>query len=695
MSGTQVSSFYPVNQLLQDNAQQITNYYAPKRNELLIQKGQQEVNAQEMEFASRAALGLLNLPDEAAMAAAYPGVVAEGQRYGFLKNAPAAFPGKARLQQIASFGISAKDQYALQGAAAAADAYGQSTGITGARGSGTTAAPGGGAATALAIPARGTGGPGAGATVPTEWLPYFYEASRETGIPVEMLIAQARQESSFNPNARGRAGEIGMFQIMPSTAQSPGFGLTGVDPASITGPENVRNNILFGARYLRARGGAGDPNNPAWQANALRSYNAGGDPNYVANVNRYRPGMSPSDPAAAVTTYTPGDATQPGRVQVAAVTPTTATDATTAPPAATTAGPAQPAATTTAQGATTAQQPPAAATAGLPVLDENFLSARDREQLRPLLEQARRGVIPLKQVQDEAQQRAQFNVQRQKDAATAAGQEEDRQIKREAAKREQAKFDAAQVKAGRAYPGDSPDAADMNILLEGTKPGGDPSTPEYANAYARQRTQKTDSGVSYERDMSMFTAPTWKPPGGGQGGRGYGDKPQTVGPDPEKLRQAEIQSAGLLHSLEAFRKASKDASTWERTQTVAGQPTPLSTAWTNAALLAKGEALFQLGVLSGPDLDILRRALADPSTFGGWMASNDTIDKQIDLLEGVINAGLERHRNYGKPPATAGSGASGASTAAPPLEQRKVGAVYQTPKGPMKWTGTGWLPAGE
>jgi hypothetical protein len=31
--------------------------------------------------------------------------------------------------------------------------------------------------------------------------------------------------------------------------------------------------------------------------------------------------------------------------------------------------------------------------------------------------------------------------------------------------------------------------------------------------------------------------------------------------------------------------------------------------------------------------------------------------------------------------------------AAPPANQRKPNTVYQTPKGPMKWTGTGWLPA--
>ena len=28
----------------------------------------------------------------------------------------------------------------------------------------------------------------------------------------------------------------------------------------------------------------------------------------------------------------------------------------------------------------------------------------------------------------------------------------------------------------------------------------------------------------------------------------------------------------------------------------------------------------------------------------------------------------------------------------PPVDQRQANRTYMTPKGPMKWTGTGWLP---
>jgi soluble lytic murein transglycosylase-like protein len=117
-------------------------------------------------------------------------------------------------------------------------------------------------------------------------------ASKETGIPADLLRAQITQESKFNPNAVGKAGEIGLTQVLPSTAKKPGFGMAGVDPETLRDPEQ---NILFGAKYLAARGqaaGVKDWNNPEEVAKGLRAYNGGGDPNYVENVYRHM-GMAP------------------------------------------------------------------------------------------------------------------------------------------------------------------------------------------------------------------------------------------------------------------------------------------------------------------------------------------------------------------------------------------------------------------
>jgi soluble lytic murein transglycosylase-like protein/antitoxin (DNA-binding transcriptional repressor) of toxin-antitoxin stability system len=300
--GESVSSFLAPNQLFDmERLRQAPQLAEDAHLNALMQRQQyqQQMGDADTETAARIAGTLLTnykTPEE--RAAAYPSLISQAQANGRLKNAPAEYPGDEQAKAIWGMGTSSEKLLERQ--------LNRDTNRALIGGDGTSppagAAPGS-AVPAMPIPARGTGGPGATAAMPPEYLEHFRRASAETGIPMDVLIAQARQESSFNPNARGAAGEIGIFQIKPSTAQQPGFGMTGVDPGTLSDPGA---NIMFGARYLRARMGQGDPNNPADQARALAAYNGGGDPNYVANVNRYRPGMSPTDPAAAITTYTPG-----------------------------------------------------------------------------------------------------------------------------------------------------------------------------------------------------------------------------------------------------------------------------------------------------------------------------------------------------------------------------------------------------
>jgi soluble lytic murein transglycosylase-like protein len=123
--------------------------------------------------------------------------------------------------------------------------------------------------------------------VPPDLLPIYAAASERTGIPIEALIAQGKQESNFNADAVGRAGEIGLHQIKPSTAAAPGYGVKPIDPATLKDPAV---NINFAADYMAARAGHPNFNDPAAVDAALRKYNSGGDPNYVANVRRYMVG---------------------------------------------------------------------------------------------------------------------------------------------------------------------------------------------------------------------------------------------------------------------------------------------------------------------------------------------------------------------------------------------------------------------
>ena len=156
--------------------------------------------------------------------------------------------------------------------------------LGGGGGEAAPAAPG--AVQQQALPPLPRGGGGAPSP---DVLAAVQEASQETGIPAQVLLAQIRQESNFNPTARGRAGEIGLGQIMPATARQPGFGVQPVDPASLDDP---RTNVRFQAQYLGGRGraaGVTDWNDPAQVDRALAAYNGGGDPNYVQNVRRHLP----------------------------------------------------------------------------------------------------------------------------------------------------------------------------------------------------------------------------------------------------------------------------------------------------------------------------------------------------------------------------------------------------------------------
>ncbi len=136
----------------------------------------------------------------------------------------------------------------------------------------------------------------AGADQPSPFEDAFASASASTGVPVAVLKAMARQESGLNPNAVGKNGEIGLIQVKPSTARDPGFGVAGVDPATLSDP---KSNTMFGAQYLAARAkaaGVTDWNDRQQLAKALMAYNGGGDPNYAANVARYLPGGIPLNP---------------------------------------------------------------------------------------------------------------------------------------------------------------------------------------------------------------------------------------------------------------------------------------------------------------------------------------------------------------------------------------------------------------
>ena len=65
-------------------------------------------------------------------------------------------------------------------------------------------------------------------------------AAIRAGVDPALALAVARRESSLNPLAIGKSGEIGLFQLMPSTAADLGVN-----------PWDTAQNIAGGVSYLR------------------------------------------------------------------------------------------------------------------------------------------------------------------------------------------------------------------------------------------------------------------------------------------------------------------------------------------------------------------------------------------------------------------------------------------------------------
>jgi soluble lytic murein transglycosylase-like protein len=79
---------------------------------------------------------------------------------------------------------------------------------------------------------------------PTHYRVLIAKEAAEQGLAPAIAEAVTGVESGFNPNAAGAAGEVGLMQILPSTARMLGFVGSNADLAV---PET---NIHFGVTYL-------------------------------------------------------------------------------------------------------------------------------------------------------------------------------------------------------------------------------------------------------------------------------------------------------------------------------------------------------------------------------------------------------------------------------------------------------------
>lgn len=94
----------------------------------------------------------------------------------------------------------------------------------------------------------------------------FTAAAKQAGLPEELLLGVAKQESRFTPAVRSPVGATGLMQLMPATAAELAGG-----PVPETVLEDPAENALLGGRYLARM-------LRQWNGNpllAVASYNAG------------------------------------------------------------------------------------------------------------------------------------------------------------------------------------------------------------------------------------------------------------------------------------------------------------------------------------------------------------------------------------------------------------------------------------
>lgn len=226
------------------------------------------------------------------------------------------------------------------------------------------------------------------------------------------------------------------------------------------------------------------------------------------------------------------------------------------------------------------------------------------------------------------------------------------------------------AESGGPFAGTGMDAQSMNILLT-----GDPASPEYALAYShlsKPRTTIDDQGrpvtiqpmdLSAVRKPAAVAGAPAAPAGGtttalpGGGTVTVGDSVAPKGPSaPEmaKLRNARAEAEKITAAANDFKAEWAKASPLDRARALSGANTPLNAAYNNFALLAKGDALFQLGVLNGPDLEIIRRTIPDPSTGKSTMTTEADVTSSVDKVLNILNTGISAtEKQLGiAPPAT-------------------------------------------
>ncbi|ARS53703.1 transglycosylase SLT domain-containing protein [Kushneria konosiri] len=105
---------------------------------------------------------------------------------------------------------------------------------------------------------------------PQGYVDLFQKWGHQRNVDPWLLMALARRESSFNPQAQSPVGARGLMQIMPGTGQHVSQQL-GVPWQGVTSLEDPETNVMLGSAYIRDMAARYSGNRVA----AAAAYNAG------------------------------------------------------------------------------------------------------------------------------------------------------------------------------------------------------------------------------------------------------------------------------------------------------------------------------------------------------------------------------------------------------------------------------------
>ncbi|MEP1208883.1 MAG: transglycosylase SLT domain-containing protein [Rhizobiaceae bacterium] len=109
------------------------------------------------------------------------------------------------------------------------------------------------------------------------YKPIIAKHAKANGVPLKLALAVVQVESNYRPSARGRAGEIGLMQLLPRTARYIGY------EGEMKHLYHPDTNIRYGMKYLgkayKLGGGS--------TCGAILKYNAGHGAKRMNKVSRH------------------------------------------------------------------------------------------------------------------------------------------------------------------------------------------------------------------------------------------------------------------------------------------------------------------------------------------------------------------------------------------------------------------------